>query len=166
MWSPSAHNRQPWRFVVLHSPESRIRLARAMALPFRKALLAEGIEPEKADDQVGRSQKRIESAPAAVLLCLDLGELDVYEDSQRNVGEKIMGVQSVALAGGSLLLAAHAEGLGAVWVCAPLFVPKTVQTTLDLPEEWEPQGLVLLGFPEAIPEPRPRHPVKDVTRFL
>ncbi len=137
-----------------------------MALPFRKALLAEGIEPDKADDQVDRSQNRIAGAPAAVLLCLDLGELDIYADSQREVGEKIMGVQSVALAGGSLLLAAHAEGLGAVWVCAPLFVPKTVQIALDLPGEWEPQGLVLLGFPEKIPEARPRRPVNDVSRFL
>ena len=77
-----------------------------------------------------------------------------------------MGVQSVALAGGTLLLAAHAEGLGGVWVCAPLFTPDTVRASLDLPSDWVPQGMILLGYPEKVPEPRPRRPVSEVTRFL
>lgn len=165
-WSPSAHNRQPWRFVVLHSPESRSRLAKAMAVPFRKALIAEGIEPTAADEQVARSRDRLEGAPTAILLCLNSGELDSYQDARRDTGERMMGVQSVALAGGSLLLAAHAEGLGAVWVCAPLFVPEEVRFALDLPGEWEPQALILLGLPKMIPKPRDRRPIEEVTRFL
>jgi nitroreductase len=137
-----------------------------MAVPFKKALLAEGIEPAEADEQVARSRDRLEAAPTAILLCLDSGELDTYQDARRDAGERIMGVQSVALSGGSLLLAAHAEGFGAVWVCAPLFVPEEVCFALDLPEEWEPQGVILLGLPQAIPKPRDRRPIEAVTRFL
>jgi nitroreductase len=137
-----------------------------MSAPFREALLADGVGPVAAENQVARSQTRIESAPGAILLCLDERGLDRYSDPNRDYGERIMGVQGVALAGGSLLLAAHAEGLGAVWVCAPLFVPDVVQTSLGLPEEWAPQGLVLLGYPESIPEPKPRRSVEDVTWFL
>ncbi|MEZ4580208.1 MAG: nitroreductase family protein [Caldilineaceae bacterium] len=42
----------------------------------------------------------------------------------------------------NLLLAAHAHGLGACWMCAPLFVPDLVRTVLDLPPAWEPQALI------------------------
>jgi nitroreductase len=76
-----------------------------------------------------------------------------------------MGVQSVALACGQLLLAAHAEGLGGVWVCAPLFAQESAQASLNLPATWDPQGLLLLGFPSRIPPPRDRFPVGEVTRF-
>ena len=58
-----------------------------------------------------------------------------------------MAVQSVALACQNLLLAAHAHGLGACWMCAPLFVPELVRDTLDLPQTWEPQALITLGYP-------------------
>jgi len=37
--------------------------------------------------------------------------------------ERIMATQSVALAVQNLLLAAHDRGLGACWMCAPLFCP-------------------------------------------
>jgi nitroreductase len=58
-----------------------------------------------------------------------------------------MAVQRVALACQNLLLAAHAHGLGACWMCAPLFAPALVQTTLDLPAHWQPQALLTLGYP-------------------
>jgi nitroreductase len=77
-----------------------------------------------------------------------------------------MGVQSVAMAGSTLLLAAHAEGLGGVWVCAPLFAPHTIQRVLNLPSEWQPQGLILIGFPSRVPEPRPRRNVGELAVFL
>ncbi len=73
-----------------------------------------------------------------------------------------MATQSVALAGGTILLAAHAEGLGGVWVCAPLFAQETVRRVLDLPADWLVQGMILLGYPAKIPEPRPRRAYEDL----
>jgi len=58
-----------------------------------------------------------------------------------------MAVQSVALAAQNLLLMAHAEGLGACWVCAPLFCPDVVRDVLSLPADWEAQGLITMGYP-------------------
>ena len=55
--------------------------------------------------------------------------------------------QSAAMAGQNLLIAAHAEGLGACWMCAPLFCPDVVSDTLALPEDWQPQALITLGYP-------------------
>jgi nitroreductase len=100
-----------------------------------------------------------------VLLCLDVFTGDAYPDTPRQAAEHLMGVQSVALAGGYLLLAAHAAGLGGVWVCAPLFAPEAARRALDLPSEWQPQALILLGYPAQTPEARPRVPLADVVTF-
>jgi F420 biosynthesis protein FbiB-like protein len=164
--APSAHNRQPWRFAVLQTPESRVRLAGAMGADFRRDLTSDGVPLVQVEAQVRRSYQRIVEAPVAILLCMDLTEMDAYPDPIRRQAEYIMGVQSVAMAGENLLLAAHAQGLGGVWVCAPIFTPDTARSALELPEAWQPQGLLLLGYPERAPEPRTRKELAEVTRYL
>jgi coenzyme F420-0:L-glutamate ligase/coenzyme F420-1:gamma-L-glutamate ligase len=165
-WAPSAHHRQPWRFVILSTRQSRQTLAKAMSEDFRRDLQADGLPPEQVESQVERSRRRILEAPVAILLCLDCSVGDVYPDARRLQAEAMMGVQGVAMAGENLLLAAHALGLGGVWVCAPLFAQESVRRALNLGEQWQPQGLVLLGYPARIPEPRPRQPVDEVAIFL
>jgi coenzyme F420-0:L-glutamate ligase/coenzyme F420-1:gamma-L-glutamate ligase len=76
-----------------------------------------------------------------------------------------MGTQSVALAGLQLLLAAHAEGLGGTWICWPLFAPEETRRALDLPSEWEPQGMIFLGYPAEQPEIPRRKAIEEVVRF-
>ncbi|HQU36176.1 MAG TPA: nitroreductase family protein, partial [Anaerolineales bacterium] len=120
-FAPSAHNRQPWRFVVVADSSARKKLAEAMADDFQHDLESDGIPPEKIQAQLKRSKDRIISAPVAILLCLDMSEMDSYPDKRRIKAEFRMTVQSVAAAGMQLLLAAHAEGLGGVWACWPLF---------------------------------------------
>lgn len=164
--APSAHNRQPWRFAVIADAQIRQRLADAMGEELYRDLLTDGVENIEARRQVDRSRDRIVSAPLAILICLDLFSADPYPDESRQRAEFLMGVQSVALAGGTLLLAAHAEGLGAVWMCAPLFTPEIVRKVLDLPVSWDPQGLILLGYPATKPSPRLRHAIEDVALFF
>lgn len=165
-WAPSAHNRQPWRLVILSTQEARVRLAEGMGQGFLRDLLADGMTEARASAQVERSRRRLVEAPAAILLCMDPVDMDAYPDEKRARSEYLMGVQSVALAGGILLLAAHAEGLGSVWICAPLFAPEAVRAALTLPSTWEPQGLLLLGYPAKEPEIRPRRPMAEVTQFI
>ena len=74
-------------------------------------------------------------------------EMDVYPDERCAQAEWTMAVQSVALACQNLLLAAHYHNLGACWMCAPLFVPDLVRVVLTLPETWQPQALLTLGYP-------------------
>jgi coenzyme F420-0:L-glutamate ligase / coenzyme F420-1:gamma-L-glutamate ligase len=165
-WAPSSHNRQPWRFIVLQTQESKIRLAEGMGEEFRQDLSANGLDPETVERTVSRSRDRIVNAPLAVLLCLDPNTGDLYPDARRQQAEYLMGVQSTALAGGQLLLAAHAEGLGGVWVCAPLFAPDAVRASLNFPPEWQPQALLLFGFPARIPPARERFPISEVASFV
>jgi coenzyme F420-0:L-glutamate ligase/coenzyme F420-1:gamma-L-glutamate ligase len=164
--APSAHNRQPWRFAVLTSQRSKSDLADCMAADFRTDLLNDGLAEEEVRTQVERSRSRIYQAPAVVVLCLDTEAGDLYPDERRQRAEHLMGVQGVAMAGENLLLAAQALGLGGVWVCAPLFAQETVRKSLDLPQAWQPQGMVLIGFPAKIPDQRPRKEVSEVSRFL
>jgi F420 biosynthesis protein FbiB-like protein len=150
IWAPSAHNRQPWRFAVITTAAAREGLARAMGAHLRADLTADGVAPEVIEADVQRSYSRITSAPAVIVVCLSMVDMDRYPDRQRTAAEHIMAVQSTAMAVQNLLLAAHAEGLGACWMCAPLFCPDTVVTTLSLPSDWEPQALVTLGYPAAV----------------
>jgi coenzyme F420-0:L-glutamate ligase / coenzyme F420-1:gamma-L-glutamate ligase len=137
-----------------------------MGSEFHRDLIKDGLSPGKADDLVKRSYNRIVEAPAAVLLCCDFSEMDSYPDEKRQQAERLMAVQSTAMSGFLLLLAAHAEGLGGVWVCGPLFAPQAAASALDLPDKWIPQGLLLLGYPAVTPEPRARLPLEAVARFM
>ncbi len=133
-----------------------------MAMDFERDLASDGLPPEKIQSQIQRSKDRITSAPVAILLCLDMSEMDSYPDEKRNQAETMMAVQSVAAAGLQLLLAAHAEGLGGVWACWPLFTQKTIQKTLNLSESWEPQGMFFIGYPVEVPDVRERKPLDAV----
>lgn len=147
VWSPSAHNRQPWRFAVLTETAAKEKLARAMGQRLRADRTADGDPPEAIEKDVARSFARITGAPVVIVVCLSLIDMDSYPDPRRSQAERLMAVQSVAMAAQNLWLAAHAAGLGACWLCAPLFVPNLVRQTLALPADWEPQGLMTLGWP-------------------
>ncbi|NOZ51014.1 MAG: nitroreductase family protein [Chloroflexi bacterium] len=146
IWAPSAHNRQPWRFAVVRDNQHKQVLAQRMARRWQHDLEADGVAAEQAARQAQRSAHRITNAAALVIGCLTMQEMDVPTDAHRQRLEWHMAVQSTALALGQLLLAAHHEGLGACWMCTPLFVPELVRTTLALPDDWEPQALITLGY--------------------
>ena len=146
-WAPSAHNRQPWRFVVMAGEVSRRRLATAMAERWLTDLLADGVDAEAAGRRASISRERITGAPVVIVPCLDMTALDHYADGQRQQAEWQMGIQSVALACQNLLLAAHHYGLAACWICAPLFCVPLVQEVLQLPDSWQPQALLTIGYP-------------------
>lgn len=159
-WAPSAHNRQPWRFAILDS-ERKMRLADAMGERLRADRLADGDTPEEIERDVARSRARIADAPAAIAVALTLDDMDRYADARRAEAERLMAVQSTAMAAQNLLLLAHAEGLAACWMCAPLFCPGTVKAALDLPPGWEPQGLVTLGYPATSGRRRERRAIAE-----
>lgn len=145
MWAPSAHNRQPWRFAVLTAQADKEILAKAMGARLRVDRTVDGDDPDDIERDVARSYARLTGAPVLIVVCLSMADMDIYPDSARAQNEWLMAVQSTAMAAQNLLLLAHAEGLAACWLCAPLFVPTLVRQTLELPEDWEPQGLITLG---------------------
>lgn len=164
-WAPSAHNAQPWQFVVIESKTKKRLLAETMAAAFRRDLEREGRLPAEVEARIASSVERFGSAPLLLLACLTMKPLDVYPDAGRQQAEYVMGVQSVAAAVQNVLLAAYAEGLGSCWHCAPLFCPAEVRRVLELPEEFQPQALVTIGVAAESPSPPPRHPLDQVILY-
>jgi coenzyme F420-0:L-glutamate ligase / coenzyme F420-1:gamma-L-glutamate ligase len=150
--APSAHNRQPWRFAVLTTREPKSRLSEQMAALFRHDLEKDGLPETEIETRLERSRRRIVDSPVVIIVCMDPSEMDIYPDDTRYAAEMIMATQSVAAATNTLLLAAHAEGLGAVWTCGPLFAPETVKAALNLPETWQPQAMVFMGWRDETPK--------------
>ncbi len=163
--APSAHNRQPWRYLVIEDAVAKGALARAMGERLAADRARDGDSQEAIARDVARSHARMTGAPVLILVCLTLEETDVYPDEARSRAEFLMAVQSTAMATQNLLLAAHAEGLAACWMCAPLFCPEVVNACLDLPPTWQPQGLITLGLAADGGRDRPRKPLAAFVRY-
>jgi coenzyme F420-0:L-glutamate ligase/coenzyme F420-1:gamma-L-glutamate ligase len=166
MRAPSAHNRQPWRWIVIQDEARKRKLAEVMGQALVQARIADGDKPEEVLTDVGRSIERIRQAPVVLLLCLTMEEMDRYPDPERTQAEYLMAVQSVAMAGQNLMLSAHAEGLGSTWMCAPLFAPESVRSALDIPSDWTPQGLILVGYPDSPGRETTRKALDEVVRWI
>ena len=128
-YAPAAHNLQPWRFVIIKNPDVKPRLAKALTNKMRLDMQAEGTAESDIEKRIANSSRRIDEAPVIIMLCRDI--TDVRVDTPEEI---IMNIQSAALAGLQLLLAAHAEGLGANWICWPLYATNETQLVLDLPK--------------------------------
>ena len=163
--APSAHNRQPWRFAVLDEPPGKETLATAMGRKLRADRSADGDDPQAIEADAARSYARLTEAPAVIVVCLDMSDMDQYPDEKRRNAEYLMAVQSTAMAAQNLLLAAAQEGLGACVMCAPIFCPDVVVQALDLPEAWQPQMLITLGSPVDSGKDRARLPLETIVTW-
>jgi len=154
--APAPHHTRPWRFVLLETRQSRSRLAESMGVAWRSELEGDGVSAKQIDALLTRSRRRIEDAPALVLACLVAEGLRAWPDARRRRAEFRMAAQSMGCALENIMVAAHAEGLAAFWISAPLFCQDAVREALELPAEYEAQALVALGYPAADVTPRAR----------
>jgi len=86
----------------------------------------------------------LKEAPVAIMVCCD---------SDLQPGE--WGVQDCSAATQNILLAAHAKGLGAVWLGVYPTIPRltAIKKLLNLPEHIIPISLISIGYPA---EQKPR----------
>ena len=164
--APSSHGTQPWRFIVLPRGEGRLRLAEAMEDEFRADLRRDRTNEAEISKRIQISHSRLIEAPGLILLCADTALADQYADEKRKRAAYFMLIQSAAAAGMQLLLGAHAEGLGGVWICSPLFTQDAIREALALPPSWEAQAMYYLGDYAATPRARTARPVQDLVRWL
>ncbi|HLN89769.1 MAG TPA: nitroreductase family protein [Candidatus Binatia bacterium] len=148
-WAPSAHNSQPWRFIVLSDASVKQKLAVAMAEVWAADLAKDGVAvgAEKREERI----ERFANAPALILACSTMEGLRKFPDEKRQKCERDLAIQSLGAAMQNLLLAACSAGLGACWFCAPGFCKETVRKVLKIPEAVEPQALVIMGYPAETP---------------
>jgi F420 biosynthesis protein FbiB-like protein len=161
-WAPSPHGRQPWRFAVITQAATKLRLAEAMGEDWRRQLSLDGQDAATIAVRFRKSHARIVAAPAIIIPCLYLNDLDVYPDAERQAAETTMAIQSLGCAIQNMLLTAYALGLDSGWMCAPLFCQATVQAALDLSADLLPHALIPIGYAAQDPVRRPRRPLDEL----
>ncbi len=90
---------------------------------------------------------------SAQLAIIVVAETDMAEKFYGMRGKRLYAVQNCAAAMQNMLLAAHALGLGAVWIGA--FDENRINDMYKIPSVARAQGIILLGYPDE--EPKPRH---------
>jgi F420 biosynthesis protein FbiB-like protein len=156
-YAPSAHNLQPWHFVMVIDTHKRKLLGIALTKKMLQDMTTAGAPETEINARAERSVRRLDQAPVVILLCRDATAVRGVEPE-----EVTMAIQSVAAAGLQLLLAAHAEGLGGNWICWPLYAQETVREVLDLPDTWEPQAMFFLGYAEGEPREKAIKPIDEI----
>ena len=162
--APSAHNFQPWEFILIDSNEVKEKLSSKMASTWVNNLKEDGNPLDEIQERVHLSKGRINNAPFIVIPCFDTSKVEKYGDERDNA-EFIMGIQSLALASENILLKATEKGFGVLWLCAPLFCPEDVRAVLGIPDHILPQEILIIGIPDEDPVKPKRRPLNDVVHY-
>ena len=165
-WAPSNHNRQPWRFIVI-TDRARIQ---ALAVAVRRGMeqqlksLPELASAYAAD--LTHYGTFFESAPV-LIVALHKQPIAAASSLWQGVrhpelvsGEPI----SVAMAIQNLLLAAHALGLGACVLTAPLLAANLAEA-LVVPAGCEITACLALGRPAECPAAPRRKSLEHIAEF-
>ena len=119
MWAPSAHNRQPWRFVVIRDPKKKEMMAKR-----------------------SRWAKFLTKTPVAIIVVAD------FSRRRKVSGDDVVThfcIQDTAAAIQNILLAATSFGLGTCWIGD--FDEEQLTEMCNIPEGWNPVGIIALGYP-------------------
>jgi nicotinate-nucleotide--dimethylbenzimidazole phosphoribosyltransferase len=143
--APSVGHSQPWRFVVVRSPEARERAS--LLADAERLRQAAQLEPEAGRRLLDLQLEGIREAPLGVVVACD----------RRTPAAGVLGratfpdadLWSCACAIQNLWLAARAEGLGMGWVT--LFQPADLAALLGLPDGVVTLGWLCLGWPDERP---------------
>lgn len=135
--APSSGNLQNWKFIFVTEKSARQGLASACL-----------------------QQYWMETAPVHIVV---VGEPQRAQQFYGIRGERLYTIQNCSAAIQNMLLAAHAQGLGACWVGA--FDEEMIKRTLGIPEYVRPQGVLTIGYPdERVPTPL-KFKITDITFF-
>ncbi|MCK1818399.1 coenzyme F420-0:L-glutamate ligase [Streptomyces sp. XM83C] len=152
--APAPHHTAPWRFVLLESPDKRVRLLDAM----REAWIADLRRDGKSEESIAKRVRRgdvLRNAPYLVVPCLVMDGSHTYGDPRRDAAEREMFVVATGAGVQNFLVALAAERLGSAWVSSTMFCRDVVREVLGLPDDWDPMGAVAVGHPADEPRPRP-----------
>jgi nitroreductase len=131
--APNHHQLRPWRFVVL-TGKSRMALGDVMA----QSLKVKSPEVPEA----GLEKERLKPLRAPVLVAV------AVDNSNDPRVPRIENICAVAAAVENLLLAAHAEGLGAMWRTGQAAIDPEVKKFLGFTPDQEVLSFVYIGYPD------------------
>lgn len=158
--APAPHHTTPWRFVLLESEESRVRLLDAMRDAWIADLRRDGKSPESVEKRVRRGDV-LRKAPYLAVPCLVMDGSHTYGDERRDAAEREMFVVAAGAGVQNFLVALAGERLGSAWVSSTMFCRDVVRDVLGLPESWDPMGAVAVGHPAVEPGARAARDAED-----
>lgn len=147
--APSVGNAQPWRFVTVHCPQRRQKVADIFTAENADAASKQAPEREAAYRQLKLAG--LAEAPVQLAVFCDEAVNEGYGLGRRTMPQALH--YSVVCAVHTFWLAARAEGLGAGWVS--ILDPAAVCTVLEVPPAWTLIGYFCVGWPltdETVPE--------------
>jgi len=143
-WAPSWANTQCTRYVIVQTPETKIRLADCL-------------------NRGNPSAEAIRQAPVVIVACAELGKSGYYKGTAAtDRGDWFM--FDVGIAMQNLALAARALGLGTVHVG---YIPdsKKVDAILGLPDGMVSVEMTPLGYPSGESKGPPRKEISDIVFY-
>jgi 5,6-dimethylbenzimidazole synthase len=140
--APSVGLSQPWRFVVVESPDRRAAIVEDFDRCNREALAA--YAPDRAALYARLKLAGLKEAPCQLAIFADEATAFGHGLGRRTMPEMLR--YSVVTAIANLWLAARAAGIGMGWVS--ILDPARVGDILDVPSAWRLIGYFCLGYPE------------------
>lgn len=135
--APSARNLQSYKIFVVQKKEDRKRLVLAT-----------------------HEQNFIENASFVLIFCVDL-------DSAKECGHRgveLYGIQDATIACTYSQLAAHALGLGSVWVGS--FDEEKVHSLFSIDRNFKPVSMLVIGIADEEPERRDRKSLDKISQRI
>jgi nitroreductase len=157
-WAPTGGNMQPWRIIVVHSPEHKQALAdvygpewtRYAEFSRRRAERHDLTDDDRA--KLGRTLaagdylgEHLAEAPVILLFVADPSMMAITDKDLDRIS--MVGGGSVYTAVQNAMLACRAEGLGCTLTTLHCLREPDVKAALGIPEEWATLALVPIGFP-------------------
>ncbi len=155
VWAPNHFRTEPWRFIVM-TGEGRRVLGEAYV-----AIASQGWTELTEEERVKKYDAEIAKALRSPIV---IAAVCSPSDDARAVPQEELAAAHAAVQ--NLLLAAHDNGLGAVWrTGAPTYHPKMKQA-FQLGEREELVGFIYVGYPD-MPQPAAtRTPGTEKTTWL
>lgn len=151
-WAPNHRMTEPWAFYVL-GPEAQETYAAV-----RARLKSEAVhDPEAARAVREKVEREALEIPRMVAVASHVAEDP--EIREEDFAAVWMGIQN-------LLLAAWESGIGAYIRTGAILRQPRLRKALALPDDQRILAFVQLGHPATIPDPKPRTPVSEKTRWL
>lgn len=135
--APCAGNIQNWKFIIIREEDNRKKIADACL-----------------------QQRWMEKAPVYIIIIAEPEKAQRFYGTR---GERLYTIQNCAAAIENMLLAAHAQGLGACWVGA--FDEEMIRRAVNLPEHVIPHAVITVGYADEKPIMPPKNRLEVFTYF-
>ncbi len=149
--APNHYKVRPWRFVVL-TGAARERLGDVMAASLKAKF------PELTEENLVKERAKPLRAPVVIAVGADL-------PSEPKI-DRMENISATAAACQNILLAAHAEGLGAIWRTGDAARDPEIKKFLGFAPEQELLAFIYVGYPEFPLEKKERPSFEDRTVWM